>query len=79
MIKVIKLLILKSLIYSLINIIQSNSKTPEFCASRVRNFYKESYQKIKDITEEEFKQHLNARINAVNKKEYSLRYFIPPR
>ena len=58
--------------YCLINIIQSNSKTSEYCASRVRNFYKESYQKIKDITEEEFKQHLNARINAVNKKEFSL-------
>ena len=58
--------------YCLINIIQSNSKTSEYCASRVRNFYKESYQKIKDITEEEFKQHLNARINAINKKEFSL-------
>ena len=58
--------------YCLINLIQSNSKTPEYCASRVRNFYKESYQKIKNITEEEFKQYLNARINVFNKKDFSL-------
>ena len=58
--------------YNLENIIQSNSKTPEYCASRVRNFYKESYKKIKDITEEEFKKHLNARINVINKKDKNL-------
>ena len=57
---------------SLVNVIQSNLKTPEYCASRVRNFYKENYQKIIDITEEEFKQHLNARINKFNKKDDTL-------
>ena len=36
------------------NIMESNSYTPEFCAERVRNFYKEIYQTIKNITEEEF-------------------------
>ena len=65
-------LVVASGYYCLINIIQSNSKTPEYRASRVRNFYKESYQKIKNITEEEFKQYLNARINAVNKKDNNL-------
>ena len=56
----------------LLNIIQSNSKTPEFCASRVRNFYKESYQKVKEITEEEFQKHVNARIANLNEKDEGL-------
>jgi len=45
--------------YGLANVIQSNSKTPEFCASRVRNFYKESFNLVKNISEEEFKLHVN--------------------
>jgi secreted Zn-dependent insulinase-like peptidase len=58
--------------YCIGNIVQSNSKTPEFCASRVRNFYKESYQKVKDISEEEFKMHVNAQLAIVTKKDDNL-------
>ena len=58
--------------YGLGNIIQSNSKTPEFCAARVRNFYKEIYQKVKDITEEEFKMHVNGQLLILNKKDDNL-------
>ena len=54
--------------FGLLNLVQSNSKTPEFCASRVRNFYKESYQKVKEITEEEFQSLVNARIANLNEK-----------
>ena len=58
--------------YGLANIIQSNSKTPEYCASRVRNFYKQSYEDVKNITEEEFKSHVNGQLIIVNKKEDNL-------
>ena len=58
--------------FAFINIVQSNSKTPEFCAGRVRNFYKESYQKVKNISEEEFKLLVNSRKAFVTKKEDDL-------
>ena len=56
----------------LLNIVQSNSKTPEFCAARVRSFYKESYQKIKEITEEEFQKYVNALIADLSEKDDDL-------
>ena len=55
-----------------LNIVQSNSKTPEYCASRVRNFYKESYQKVKDITDEEFKTLVDSRISLLSQKDDNL-------
>ena len=58
--------------YGIANIIQSNSRTPEFCAGRVRNFYKEIYKRLKDITEEEFKMHINSQLLIVNKKNANL-------
>ena len=57
---------------SLLNIVQSNSKTPEYCAGRVREFYKESYQKVKDISEEEFKKLVNSRIALLVQKDDNL-------
>ena len=54
------------------NIVESNSKTPEFCAERVRNFYKEIYQKIKDITEEEFQMFAKDLYNTLDKKDDNL-------
>ena len=57
---------------SLENIIQSNSKTPEYCASRVRNFYKESFQKVKDITDEEFKLLVDTRLSLLDQKDDNL-------
>lgn len=58
--------------FSLANIVQSNSKTPEFCAKRVRNFYKESYKNVKEISEDEFKLQVDAQMNILNKKDSSL-------
>ena len=58
--------------YGIVNIIQSNSKTPEFCASRVRNFYKESFNLVKNISEEEFKLHVNGQLLVVSKKDDNL-------
>ena len=58
--------------YAFANIIQSNSKTPEFCAGRVRNFYKENFQKLKNISEEEFKKLVNSQLIVVTKKDDNL-------
>ena len=59
--------------YGIANIVQSNSKTPEFCASRVRNFYKEVYEEVKNISEEEFKKHVNGQLLILNKKDDNLK------
>ena len=61
--------------YAFGNIVQSNSKTPEFCAGRVRNFYKENYQKLKNISEEEFKKLVNTQLLLVTKKDDNLSEF----
>ena len=61
--------------YAFGNIVQSNSKTPEFCAGRVRNFYKENYQKLKNISEEEFKKLVNSQLLLVTKKDDNLSEF----
>ena len=58
--------------YCLLGIVQSNSKTPEFCAERIRCFFKESYQKIKDINNDEFKSHINSRLVIESKKDDNL-------
>jgi secreted Zn-dependent insulinase-like peptidase len=58
--------------YGLENVVQSNSKTPEYCAARVRNFYKESYVKIKEITDEEFKLLVDTRLSILNEKDNNL-------
>ena len=58
--------------YGMANVLQSNSKTPEFCAARVRNFYKEMHQNVKNISDEEFQLHLNALKGKTNKKDDNL-------
>ena len=58
--------------YGMANVLQSNSKTPEFCAARVRNFYKEMHQNVKSISDEEFQLHLNALKGKTNKKDDNL-------
>ena len=59
-------------VYHLLGVVQSNSKTPEFCAERIRCFFRESYQKIKDISDNEFKSHINSRLVVENKKDNNL-------
>ena len=58
--------------FGIANVVQSNSKTPEYCASRVRNFYKGAQELVKNISEEEFKSHLNVQIGEANKKDSNL-------
>jgi len=58
--------------YCLLGLVQSNSKTPEFCAERVRAFIKESFKKVKEITDEEFKSHVNSKIVLEKKKDDNL-------
>ena len=58
--------------FGIANVVQSNSKTPEYCASRVRNFYKVAQELVKNISEEEFQSHLNVQIGEANKKDSNL-------
>ena len=58
--------------FAIANVVQSNSKTPEYCATRVRNFYKNCYQKVKDISEEVLKSLITAQLNIVTKKDNNL-------
>ena len=58
--------------FGMANVVQSNSKTPEYCASRVRSFYKEAQELVKNISEDEFKSHLNVLIGQANKKDSNM-------
>ena len=58
--------------YCLAGVVQSNSKTPEFCAERVRSFIKDSFQLIKNISDDEFKSHVNSRLVLESKKDDNL-------
>ena len=58
--------------FAFANIVQSNSKTPEFCAGRVRNFYKENYENVKNISEDELKLLVNSELIIVTKKDDNL-------
>jgi insulysin len=59
--------------YCIVCLVQSNSKTPEFCASRVRKFMKESFKLIKDISDEEFKKLIDSQLSKINVKDNNLR------
>jgi secreted Zn-dependent insulinase-like peptidase len=59
-------------VYFQLFIVQSSSYTPEYCAGRVRNFIKELTQKIKSISDEEFKEHVNSLYVIDSKKDYNL-------
>ena len=56
----------------LIGLIQSSVKCPEFCSSRVRNFFSEMEKKIKEISDEDFNSHLNNRIVDESKQDRDL-------
>ena len=58
--------------YGMVNVVQSNSKTPEYSAGRVRNFYKEVQQIVKNISEEEFQSHMNVQRSKADKKDDNL-------
>ena len=56
----------------LIGIIQSSVKDPEFCSSRIRNFFTKMEKKIKEISDEDFNSHLKNRIVNESKKDRDL-------
>ena len=58
--------------YCILCVVQSNSKTPEYCATRVRNFMKESFKLIKDMSDEEFKKQVDTRLIPYTKKDDNL-------
>ena len=58
--------------YCLLGLVQSNSKTPEFCSKRIRKFIKESFELIKNISDSDFKMHVNARLIDESKKDDNL-------
>ena len=58
--------------YCLLGVVQSNTKIPEFCAERVRNFIKESFELIKNISDDVFKYHVNSILVLESKKDDNL-------
>ena len=55
--------------YGMVNVVQSNSKTPEYSAGRVRNFYKEVQQKNSDKIHEQMTiKNLNSQIEILETK-----------
>ena len=56
----------------LIGVIQSSVKDPEFCSSRVRNFFKNMEKEIKELSDEDFKTHVKNRLVEETKKDRDL-------
>ena len=56
----------------LIGVIQSSKKVPEFCSSRVRNFFNGKEKEIKEISDEEFNSYLKSRLIFETKKDRNL-------
>ena len=60
-------------IYHLVCIIQSQVKDPEYCNGRIRNFFKEKENDIKNITDEDFNSHINSLLIEETKKDIKLK------
>ena len=59
--------------YCLLGLVQSNSKTPEFSAKRIRKFFKDSFELVKNISDDDFKLHVNSRLVLESKKDENLK------
>lgn len=57
----------------IIGIIQSSGQTPEFCSTRVDNFFKEKEKEIKEISDEIFNSHLKSFLTYLTKKDRDLK------
>ena len=53
-------------------LVQSNTKEPEYVSGKIRNFFKESWEKIKVITDDEFKSYVNSVMVEQKKKDINL-------
>ena len=60
-------------ILHIVGIIQSSVKSPEYCSSRIRNFFKEKEKDIKGINDEEFKSLVKSRLVNETKKDRDLK------
>ena len=60
-------------IYHLVGLIQSQVKDPEYCNERIRNFFKEKGNDIKNITDEDFNSHITSLLNQNTKKDIKLK------
>ena len=57
----------------IVGVIQSNGKNPEFCSSRVRNFFNEKEKDVIGISDEEFNTYLKSRLTKLAKKDRDLK------
>ena len=57
----------------LVGIIQSSVKDPEYCSGRVRNFFKEKENEIKNITDEDFNSYVHSLLVEAKKKDIHLK------
>ena len=60
-------------IYHLVGAIQSSVKDPEFCSARIRNFFKEKEDEIKNISDEDFNLLINSLLVEAKKKDIDLK------
>ena len=59
-------------VYHILCVVQSNSKDPEYCNSRIINFFKEKEKDIKDITDEDFISHVKSIMVEETRKDIDL-------
>ena len=57
----------------LVCLIQSQVKEPEYCNERIRNFFKEKENDIKNITDEDFNSHIKSLLVEQTKKDIKLK------
>ena len=57
----------------LVGLIQSGVKEPEYLSSRIRNFFKEKEEEIKNITEEDFNSHVKSLLVEETRKDINLK------
>ena len=60
-------------VYHLIGLVQSSVKNPEYVSGRIRNFYKEKENDIKNITEEDFNSHVKSLLVEAKRKDINLK------
>ena len=58
--------------YCLLGLVQGKVKTPEYIAQRIRAFMKDSYELVKNISDEEFQSHVNSLYVGESKKDENL-------
>ena len=60
-------------VYHLLGLVQSSVKDPEYISGRIRNFYKEKENDIKNISEEDFNTHVKSLLVEETRKDINLK------